>query len=78
LGAAQVGNHDLTRMAKRLIRHFDQVVARYDHEISTGPLKGINQKIKELQRRAYGFRDDEFFRLLVPLLHENERRLIGA
>jgi transposase len=32
-------------MAKRLMSHFDQIVAWYDHEISTGPLEGINNKI---------------------------------
>lgn len=60
-----MGNQHLTRMAKQLMCHFDQIVAWYDHETSTGPLEGINNKIKVLQRKTYGFRDDEFFRLLV-------------
>ena len=33
------------------------LLAWYDHPISTGPLEGTNNKIKTLQRRAYGFRD---------------------
>jgi transposase len=76
--ALSVRNQHLTKMAKRLLRHFDRIIAWYDHEISTGPLEGINNKIKVLQRKAYGFRDDEFFQLQILFLHQKERRLIGA
>jgi len=76
--ALSVRNQHLTKMAKRLLSHFDRIVAWYDHEISTGPLEGINNKIKVLQRKAYGFRDDEFFQLQILFLHQKEQRLIGA
>jgi len=33
--------------------------------ISTGPLEGLNNKIKTLQRQAYGYRDQEFFELRI-------------
>jgi len=49
-----------------------------DLQISTGPLEGINNKIKVLQRKAYGFRDDEFFQLQILFLHNKEQRSIGA
>jgi len=76
--AVSVRNQHLTKMAKRLLSHFDRIIAWYDHQISTGPLEGINNKIKVLQRKAYGFRDDEFFQLQILFLHEKEQRLIGA
>lgn len=78
LEALCVGNQHLTKMAKRVFRHLDRILAWYDHEISTGPLEGMNNKIKTLQRQAFGFRDDEFFELQILSLHEKERRLIGA
>ena len=36
------------------------ILAYYDYPISTGPLKGTNNKIRTMQRQAYGFRDKEF------------------
>jgi transposase len=49
----------------------------YDHPISTGPLEGTNNKIKTLQKQAYGFRDMEFFKLKIHALHETKYALIG-
>lgn len=46
-------------MAKRLLSHFDRIIAWYDHEISMGPLEGTSNKIKVLQQKSYGFRDDD-------------------
>ena len=37
--------------------------------ISTGPLEGLNNKIKTLQRQAYGYRDQEFFQLRIYAIH---------
>ncbi|MEA3224067.1 MAG: transposase, partial [Thermodesulfobacteriota bacterium] len=45
--------------------------------ISTGPLEGTNNKIKTLQRQAYGFRDSEFFKLKILALHEAKYSLVG-
>ncbi|MFB6375767.1 MAG: ISL3 family transposase [Bradymonadaceae bacterium] len=78
LKALSVGNQHLTKMAKTVFRHLDRILAWYDYEISTGPLEGLNNKIKVLQRKAFGFRDDEFFQLQILFLHQKERRLIGA
>lgn len=44
----------------------------YDYPISTGPLEGTNNKIKTMQRQAYGYRDREYFRLKLFALHESE------
>jgi transposase len=53
------------------------ILAYYDHRISTGPLEGTNNKIKTMQRQAYGFRDQEFFKLKILALHEAKYALIG-
>lgn len=39
-------------------------------DLSTGPLGGLNNKAKVLKRHAYGFRDLEYFRLRLALLHK--------
>jgi len=46
-------------------------VAYFRHRISTGPLEGLNNKIKVLKRIAYGFRDIEYFKLRLFFLHED-------
>jgi transposase len=45
--------------------------------ITSGPLEGTNNKIKTLKRTAYGFRDQEYFKLKILALHETRYELIG-
>ena len=45
--------------------------------ISTGPLEGLNNKIKTLHRQAYGYRDQEFFQLRIYAIHLAEYALVG-
>ena len=67
----------LQRFARTLAVHRSQILAWYDHPISTGPLEGTNNKIKTLKRRAYGFRDQEFFKLKILAIHETRYALVG-
>lgn len=67
----------LRRFAKSLIKHRDGVLAYYDFQISTGPLEATNNNIKTMQRQAYGFRDEEFFRLKIYALHTMKYALVG-
>ena len=53
------------------------LLAWYDHPISSGPLEGTNNKIKTLQRQAYGYRDQEYFTLRIYGLHETKYALVG-
>ncbi|MFY9398420.1 MAG: transposase, partial [Desulfomonilia bacterium] len=53
------------------------ILAYYDYPISTGPLEGTNNKIKTLQKQAYGFRDKEFFKLKISARHESRYALVG-
>jgi transposase len=75
--ALATGIRQLRQMAYTLTRHRAGILAYYDVQISTGPLEGFNNKIKTLQRQAYGFRDQEFFRLRIFALHETSYRLVG-
>jgi len=67
----------LLRFSKTLALHRRGLLAYYDYPISTGPLEGTNNKIKTMQRQAYGFRDLEFFKLKILALHETKYALVG-
>ena len=67
----------LQRFAQTLLKHRHGILAWYDYPISTGPLEGTNNKIKTLKRMAYGYRDQEFFKLKLFALHESKYALIG-
>lgn len=67
----------LIRFANTLAAHKSGLLAYYDHPISTGPLEGTNNKIKTLQKQAYGFRDMEFFKLKIMAVHKAKYALTG-
>jgi len=67
----------LKKTARRLRIFRFALLAWYDHPISTGPLEACNNKIKTLQRRAYGFRDREYFVLQIQSLHLKKYALVG-
>ena len=67
----------LAKFARTLLIHRQGLLDWYDHPISTGPLEGTNNKIKTLQRRAYGYRDQEYFTLRIYGLHETNYALVG-
>ena len=67
----------LEKFAVTLDKHRDGILSYYDYPISTGPLEGTNNKIKTLQKQAYGFRDMEFFKLKIYALHETKYALVG-
>ena len=75
--AEATGIRMLQTFAKTLRLHALGILAYYDHGISTGPLEGTNNKIKTMKRQAYGFRDQEFFRLKILGIHQTKYALVG-
>jgi transposase len=67
----------LRRFANTVALGRSAILAYYDYPISTGPLEGTNNKIRTMQRQAYGFRDQEFFKLKILALHETKYALVG-
>jgi len=67
----------LQKFAVTLAEHRRGILAYYDCPITTGPLEGTNNKIKTMQRQAYGFRDPDFFKLKIFALHETTYALVG-
>ena len=76
--AKAMNNTHVARIAKTIEAKRDAILAWYDHPISTGPVEGLNNKIKVLKRKAYGYRDMEFFSLQLLFLHEAKATLTGV
>jgi transposase len=51
------------KFAATIDRHWDGIAAYCKPEISLGFVEGLNNKIRVIQRRAYGLRDEEYLRL---------------
>jgi transposase len=68
----------LMRFAMTVLSASRRILSWYDFRISTGPLEGINNKIKVAKRMAYGYRDLDFFRLRILFLHQTKFRLSGV
>ncbi len=77
LRAESSGIAMLKKFAKTLRIHALGILAYYDYPISTGPLEGTNNKIKTMKRQAYGFRDQEFFKLKIYAIHKTKYALVG-
>lgn len=53
------------RFARRLARYGYGIVNHCDYPIHTGRVEGVNNTIKVIKRKAYGFHDDRYFALKV-------------
>jgi transposase len=67
----------LEQFADTLAEHQEGILNYYDYRISTGPLEGTNNKIKTMQRQAYGYRDHAFLKLKILGIHETRYALVG-
>ena len=75
--ADQTGIGQMLKMAKTLRTHASGILAYADHPITSGKLEGINNKIKTLTKRSYGFHDENFFILKLLSLHHSKYKLLG-
>ena len=55
------------KFARMIEDHWDGIASYCDpeHKISLGMVEGLNNKIRVLQRRAYGYRDEQYFKLKI-------------
>ena len=58
----------LVKFAELKEKRLPGLIAHAEHPISTGKLEGFNNKIKVAKRIGYGYRDDDFFFLLVKFI----------
>jgi len=74
--------HKAEASATTIIKSFSRTLARlrrpilayYDFDgLSSGPMEGTNNKVKTLQKVAYGFRDKAFLKLKILSMHESRK-----
>lgn len=69
--ALSSGVNMLKSFSKTLIKFKANILAYYDlNKMSSGPIEGINNRIKALSRQAYGYRDWEFYELKIKASHQ--------
>jgi len=68
------------KFAEMIDRHWDGIAAycKPENKVSLGFVEGLNNKIRVIQRRAYGLRDEEYLRLkiltcMLPALKNDQK-----
>lgn len=74
--AIATGIEIMKKFAHLLLAHRSGIFNWFNHQISTGPLEGMNNKIKVLKRKAYGYRDMEYFKLKIYNIHTQKYPLL--
>lgn len=71
------GIGEMVKMAKTLRTHEEGILSYFKHRITSGPMEGMNNKVRTLMKATYGLRDEEYLELRIKSLHESELRLTG-
>jgi transposase len=75
--ARGTGLKHFVKLATTLDVHREGLLAYFEHRISTGPLEGLNNKVKVMKRMAYGYRDIAYFKMRLYFIHESKWALVG-
>jgi transposase len=75
--AGQTGIGRMLKTAKPRRPHAAGILTCVEHPITSGKLEGINNKIKTLTKRSYGFHDENFFILKLRSVHHARYKLLG-
>lgn len=63
--ARTVSHKPVQKFADMLERHAYGILNHCDYPIHTSKIEGVNNKIKVIKRKSYGFHDDRYFTLKV-------------
>lgn len=63
--ARSINQPSVDDFANMLERHRDGILNHCNYPIHTGKLEGVNNKIKVIKRKAYGFHDLRYFTLKI-------------
>lgn len=63
--AKESGIKPLINFAKTIIKHAYGIINHCRYPVHTSRLEGMNNKIKVIKRKAYGFHDIEYFSLII-------------
>jgi transposase len=75
--AVHSGIQAIVKVGFTILDHYEGLLNYFDHPINNGKIEGTNNKIKVLKRNAYGYRDNDYFKLLLFDLHEKSTELVG-
>jgi transposase len=75
--AEESGVGMLKRFAQTMREHRAGILNYYEERITTAALEGTNAKIRVMQRRAYGLRDEKYLELKIYALHETKMKNIA-
>ena len=75
--AESTGIAQMKQMAKTLRMHRWGILNYFKHGITSGPLEGINNKIKVMLRKHYGIRDPQYLELKLLNLKRTKHALTG-
>ncbi|WP_028905333.1 ISL3 family transposase, partial [Prevotella intermedia] len=64
------------KAAASLMARRTGISAWYDYQISNARVEGINNKIKMIKRKAYGFRDEKYFELILLGLYDETNAIM--
>lgn len=67
----------LKKAANRIRTWRNHILNWYEHKISSGKMEATNAKIRTLQKKAYGYRDKQYFKLRLFNLHNEKYALFG-
>ena len=81
-------NKYLARFANLIQNHMDGILSHTEHNLTSGKIEGINNKIKTIRRMHYGIPEDKYFFLMLldinrrsypkhPLFKINGRMVFG-
>jgi len=63
--AESIQHPSVNKFVNRIRRHEYGILNHCDYHIHTSIIEGVNNKIKVIKRKAYGFHDDRYFTLKV-------------
>ncbi len=72
-----IGSSPMNTLAKTIEMYSFGLLNYFQFPISSGMMEGLNNKIATLSKRAYGFRDLEYFKLKIKAVHETRYALVG-
>jgi transposase len=71
------GVRQLRKFVNTLRAHWSGLINYFAHPISTGVVEGINNKINLIKRKAYGYRDIDYFIAKIYNAHRSQMEIIG-
>lgn len=68
---------EMQAFSNTLRNHWLKIINYHHCQITSGPLEGLNNKIKTIKRKSYGFRDHNYFKLKILAIHKSRYKLVG-